>query len=962
MMMRRRWMVSVSALAVAMVMGSGCAEESDQEIPPLDIEEEVDDQFGGECYMQFQLPDADSYALTVTEMVEPSSVADIAGPFMDDIPSVLLFAEGLTDGTADSLNLLGGVGERTGYGYDDTPGTEEDVYSMYDGSFDTDACDFQARLVGQSVEYEITAATEEFSIDLGEFSSLTEGISLRVSDVELTGVFDEQLDAIDDVTLAGMVRDEGLDELLDAFEDRLPLSREDALDLIEPDEDGNIPVELQLEGRSVVIDGFMPARDDRDPQPRADLDVGECCPDGLDVGDSILDHLNWQQQGLSSAGQHEQLYQKALPYLRDDEKIAMVVTAEQQSDGSVHYKVWSGGAVEEGYVIFERHPGDGMAAPEFEIVDQGGVNPLEHTDPRALAAYEEFLETGVNPNDVSYLDQGYSSTDSRVGFVPPEQMHYPFAMERIAQNFDDPRAGDFMLVPASWSTGGFSTHGNLGSLQSRAPLVMMGPGIRSAADVDGDDALYNVDELGDGDETLLIDEAVRQVDIAPTVAAALGVEQTTGVGPDLRISDEVYLRWQDGRVLEEVFTDDAIDAIEQGEPVAERAVVIINDGLTNTELLFQVLSEEDDFGVDFYREMFRSGLAFEYGSISNFPSNTFPGHNTVGSGVWAGHHGVVDNRFWDREEAVAGTPIGDLFETEELFGSAHQNLPVETLYEAVERSFGTLDDGVFTASINEPSTRGADFASLEYREEPGGFELSSDSDEIQVGDQTFEMPPATVDDYTGVMDNISMQMITELFQDHVERGEDEGLPIPAFTYMNMASTDTYGHQYGPHGDFERYDVISATNERMMPLLEMFEKLEIDDSTLVVLTADHGMELQDTSRSSSRGAALNEAGVQARREGFFYYFKDLGVLVDDVEDDGSEIVYSLQIVDRATKDSEEPFGIEGVDITAVDGGSMPGERTDEDGHVELTVQPDGDSGVLLEFDHPEWNAHRERIGF
>ncbi len=859
----------------------------------------------------------------------------------------------MTDGTDDPLDLVGGLGERTGYGFDETPGTEQDVYSMYYGSISPENCQYQARLDGQAVDLEMQASTEVMELDLSGFSALTEGLSILVEDVVLEGTFNTEVDRLEDVVLSGVVRDEGLDELLETAGDMLPLSEDQILSLLDPDDEGDIPVELQMSGRQIVVEGFIDADDDDELEPRPD--AGDCCPDDLAVGESILSHLRWEQQGIDSR-QYE-LFQMALPEFRGDDHIAMVATARRQDDGTVHYEVYSGGALPEGRIVYRRDAGNGGTAPHFEVVEQSGVNPLGNTDPTALSTYEELLQTGANPNNVSYSDEGYLSGDPRLAFVPPVQMHYPFAMERIAQNFDDPRAGDLMVLPASWSTAGFGTHGNLGALQSRAPLVMAGPGIRSA----DDDEFGTVEEMGDGASTLLLEDGVRQVDIAPTVAAALGVDTTTGVGPDLRLSDDVYLGWQDGRVLSEVFTDSAIDAVEAGEPVADRAVIIVNDGLTNVELFHQTLSDDPDFEVDSYRRLLESGVGYRYGAISNFPSNTFPGHNTIGSGAWAGHHGVVDNRFLVREQALSAAPIGSLFETEYLFGSAHQNLPVETLYEAVERTHGGLDDDVMTASINEPSTRGADFASLEYRE-PEGFDVPAEGNEVMIGDSVVELPEADVEDYTGVMDNTTIQTFASLFQDHIERGE-EGLPIPMLTYMNMASTDTAGHAHGPHGDETRFDVVSRTNQRMNAMGDVLEHRELDDSTLVVLTADHGMELQDRSRMTARSSALNEADVSFQRHGWYYYFSELGVEVEDIDDSGAEVTVSLRIVDRATAQTEDPAGVEEVTIEVIDDATGSAVETDEDGYADVIFQPDeGATSALLEFNHPDWNMHRQRLEF
>ena len=915
-------------------------EEPDVEVPP-DGGEDVAEPG---CELSYELPPGQAFALYTEEIVEPSVVAQAAGSLLGDPPPMVVFVDGLTDGQGDSIEMVGGLGERVGDGVDELPDTYLDEYILYFGALSSETCDFRVRLDGEVIELEATAQAERADLDLDGMSSLTEGLVLQVSDAEVSGNFQQDLLEIHDVVLKGIIEGEGFDAMVAAIQEQFPLSSDQIRNLLDPDDTGQVPVEMKMVGRQVVVERFGEPSGDEEIAPRPD--VGACCPDGLDVGDSVLPFLSWGQQGLQD---HQvDLFEQALPYLRADEHVAMVVTARRGVGGAVRYEVYSGGAVEEGMIAFERQAGEG-AAPEFEIIEEQGVNPLANDDPGALSTYEEFLSVAINPEGTAYTNREYGENDDRVGFVPTEAMHYPFGLERISQIFDDPRAGDLIVIPASWSTGGFGTHGHPGSLQSRAPLVVAGPGVRDAESPGDED----VRALGGGaGQTLAIEGAARQVDIAPTVAAALGVHRTTGVGPDLRLRDDNYLAWQDGRVLEEVFDDDGAAAIAAGEPVAERAVIIVNDGLTHLELLHQVFSDDPAFDVEIYRRIFGAGVVFEYGAITNFPSNSFPGHNVIGSGAWSGHHGLVDNHFWERELGLRGSAGGQVFETEYLFGGTHPNLPVETLYEAVTRSFGGLDDGVMVASINTPSSRGAPLATFERRR-PAGFELPDEGGQVVVGEANFSLPQVSVSDHTGVMDNSSVENFAALFQDHL--GGEAGLPVPKLTVINFGTTDTSGHRFGPHGEDERFQAIPVTNERLEVIWAVLDELDLLDSTLIVLTADHGMELQDQSRASPRTRALDDAGIRARRVGWFVYFSQLQATLESVEVEGGEATVSLRIIDRATIDGPNPRPVEHVFVDVEQGGQAPRGESNSNGEVTLTVDvDDGANELVLKLHHAQWN--------
>ena len=90
----------------------------------------------------------------------------------------------------------------------------------------------------------------------------------------------------------------------------------------------------------------------------------------------------------------------------------------------------------------------------------------------------------------------------------------------------------YTLAPHARGVAG--NYGGLTIFQSRAPLVMFGPEIK---------AIY-------------ISDAVRHIDVAPTLASLLGMETIEGVyGPTMQKSTGVFLRWQDGDVLEDVLEE-----------------------------------------------------------------------------------------------------------------------------------------------------------------------------------------------------------------------------------------------------------------------------------------------------------------------------------------------------------------------------------------------------------------------
>ena len=108
--------------------------------------------------------------------------------------------------------------------------------------------------------------------------------------------------------------------------------------------------------------------------------------------------------------------------------------------------------------------------------------------------------------------------DARVGWLPAAAQSYPMALRRLATLFDAPDAPDAVVAWRPWAGGGVGTHGGLGLLQSRAALILSGPGARRG---------------------VVLDASAALVDVAPTVLAALGAP-TTGGTSEAGLHDDAH--------------------------------------------------------------------------------------------------------------------------------------------------------------------------------------------------------------------------------------------------------------------------------------------------------------------------------------------------------------------------------------------------------------------------------------
>jgi len=588
------------------------------------------------------------------------------------------------------------------------------------------------------------------------------------------------------------------------------------------------------------------------------------------------------------------------------EQTDLVITYRDAPDGQGAYEVWA----KRGMIRFQRFYEDG-GGYGYRIVEQIGDDPIANQDPTAVATLAAELEAGAA--------SGYSGTDPAQAFVEPEQLSYPLALERLAQLFDSPNAPDIVISPKSYAFGRQpGQHGALDVVQSRAPLVFSGPGIKPG----------------------VTDAICAQVDVAPTLAMLLGLPLIDGKDASGRTSSErgvepdVYLKRQDGKPIVEILDKDG--------QRPERVYIMLLDGLSNTEL--QERLEKDAESIPNLRRLVERGVMFRYGTMVNFPSITWPSHNTLGTGAWCGHHQTV-------------APQATQFDTGKFLSDG-----VETLYEAVHRAFGRWDGGkgALTASINEPCCRGAGHSTLERRIVGDANRMK----EISRSHYDGTSRRWKEDGQEGVYrysrtDTHGLAQALLLFG-------DESHPPPILTYHEFTVTDAVGHDYGPHHEAIR-TALAETDKRIGEILALMERRGLLESTLFVVTADHGMAPIDTGLAANQVQAVLDAGLKAVVPSPLVYLLDMEVVLEPAADGRTLTVTVLE--NDADIHGEKP-PVEGAEVRVL-GEHPPGgghgaavlaeAKTDAFGVAGLPLPVDADPAKLVVSVHSDrFNTRHLRL--
>jgi hypothetical protein len=564
---------------------------------------------------------------------------------------------------------------------------------------------------------------------------------------------------------------------------------------------------------------------------RSGASRGVCAADSIAVM-RILGPERLAGQGLDP--EQEESANRAILALLTDPEVAeqmdLVLTwraGEGEEPGA--YEVWSA----RGLVRFRRLLRDDGEIG-FEVIEVVGENPIANQDPHALRTLAE--------EKAAARASGFEVDDPARRFIAPAQQSYPFAYERVAQLFDSPNAPDLAISPRDWCQGlQPGTHGGLHVRQSRAPLWLSGPGVRA------------------GVHTL----AARAVDIAPTCLAALGFPKIDGADATGRTASErgvapdVYLARQDGRVLEEI--------LAPGSKPPSRLYIFLLDGLHQTELEERLA--RDPAALPNLRRLRERAAVFASGSVVTFPSITWPSHTTIGTGVWCGHHDVVNPTYYLREKGETVSPQGQQVRTE-----GFANGGVESLAEAFHR----VRPGSMTAAIHAPFGRSARHAVLEGRNLGERARLKALTLDL-AADQD---PRWKADGFKGVLDESVLD--TRGIAQVIELFTREDLPPPDFVYHELVLTDGVGHDYGPHGD----GICAALDEsdrRVGRVLDLLEGLGLFEETLFVVTADHGMAPQDVALRANPAWHVPRAGIEAVVAEPMVWLRDVAVEVERAPD-------------------------------------------------------------------------------
>jgi Type I phosphodiesterase / nucleotide pyrophosphatase len=189
--------------------------------------------------------------------------------------------------------------------------------------------------------------------------------------------------------------------------------------------------------------------------------------------------------------------------------------------------------------------------------------------------------------------------------------------------------------------------------------------------------------------------------------------------------------------------------------------------------------------------------------------------------------------------------------------------------------------------------------------------------------------------------------------------DNDTQPPPVFTYHEFSLTDAVGHDYGPHHDAIR-DALVETDKRVGKILSVLDRRGLFESTLFVISADHGMAQTDIELAADPAQAVIDAGLKAVVTSPLVYLLDMDVAIEPSAD-GRTVNVTVLENDADAHGEQPPVDRARVEIIAPHARVLTQANTDAFGVAGLPL-PVGEEPetLVVRVEHERFNARHLRL--
>ncbi len=200
-----------------------------------------------------------------------------------------------------------------------------------------------------------------------------------------------------------------------------------------------------------------------------------------------------------------------------------------------------------------------------------------------------------------------------------------------------------------------------------------------------------------------------------------------------------------------------------------------------------------------------------------------------------------------------------------------------------------------------------------------------------------------------------------------------------FTFHELSLLDAVGHDYGPHHEAMR-DALVETDKRIGKILAVLDRRGLFESTLFVVTADHGMAPTDIALAADPAQAVMDAGLKVVVTSPLIYLLDLEVVIQAAPD-GRTATVTVRENDADASGEKPP--VDGASVSVImhaasplrtsfeslrtsgkggrDQGELAEARTDAHGVAGLPLPVGVDpASLMVRVEHKRFNVRNVRL--
>ena len=475
----------------------------------------------------------------------------------------------------------------------------------------------------------------------------------------------------------------------------------------------------------------------------------------------------------------------------------------------------------------------------------------------------------------------------------------PSCAQRLMGFFENPQAPDLIAVPFSTASfGQVLAHSYAAdSLQNPASFLAWGAGVNSDA----------------------TDERVDAVDLAPTLAAALGLGWTVGRDTDGALA-WVPLKRVDGRIRSDLIASQK----------SEQVLVLVIDGLSAAQL-------EDTIQASLgFKRVSEQGLWLQAGLVSGFPGLSQSSHNTLGSGLWSGHHGIHHNRIYDRQDNAVTNLVDP---STSRLARALIRTHAETLHQALADRPNEGIESPWSVTAGSPSQIGATTHAFE-RTGPGGEGW------LNIGREAAfaELPQAPDWLDSGLYESWETSIILAEYTQRMITGLQVPGARPTYTITRLGIYHDIASVYGTQSE-EAQQALLAVDTMIDRLIAAMERREWENTITIVITG--GFSLSDVDPQTQLeewwhdGSPWADQGIVARSIAGHITIEAMAF--DKRIDNG--------FVHLTVRDADTQRGLGGVTLTTytADGDELGTRLSNGDGVIDLPQPNDRNIWGVLRAD-------------